>query len=220
MYSLPLFVSYPRTGAHWINCVMELYFDRPRLREGRVTFLEISRDDWMWFHDHDLELKIKHGDVLYMYREPIATIYSNIIYQYFDDRKLSLPFKLIQWNKVFHEDNVICIAKKYRDHLEKWLLSDSKATTVVCHDRFKKDRDNEFKKICDFFSFELNEKRLKWSFSQVTKEELVKRVQQKAPMGGHILQKSYANKRNYFQEVWGDTIRQIVFTPDLKPYFS
>ena len=49
----PLFISYPRTGSHWINAVMELYFDRPRLRERRTTFMDKSRTDWMWFHDHD-----------------------------------------------------------------------------------------------------------------------------------------------------------------------
>src|SRR5438552_2054967 len=80
MNLLPLFISFPRTGAHWINCVMECYFDRPRLRERRVTFLDRSRTDWMWFHDHDMKLDVRHADVLLLYREPVATVFSNLVY--------------------------------------------------------------------------------------------------------------------------------------------
>jgi len=220
MHSLPLFISYPRTGAHWINCVMELYFDRPRLREERITFLDRSKVDWMWFHDHDPELKISHDKVLYMYREPVATVYSNLIYQYFDSRKFHLPFWLIRWSKVFREEDITRFAEAYRDHLQKWLLSEGKAEAVVFHDRFTNDRNNEFRRICDYFSLELNEERLSRAFDQVTKEELVKRVKQKAPMGRHILQKAYEDKRNYFKKIWGNTVRDIVIISDLKPFFS
>lgn len=136
MHALPLFISYLRTGAHWINCVMELYFDRPRLREERITFLDRSRNDWMWFHDHDYELKIKHENVLYLYREPISTIYSNLIYQYYDDRRFALPFRFIRWNNVFSEENVTRFAEHYRNHMLKWLFSDERAKLpfpmIVC----------------------------------------------------------------------------------------
>ena len=68
--NLPLFMSYPRTGAHWINAVMELYFDKPRLPEVRATYMKPERRDWMWYHDHDIgpvcKLMIEHDNVLYL----------------------------------------------------------------------------------------------------------------------------------------------------------
>jgi len=198
---------------------MELYFDRPRLREGRITFLDRSRDDWMWFHDHDPELKIKHDNVLYMYREPVATIYSNIIYQYFDNRKYVLPFQLIRWSKVIREEIVVRFAEDYRNHLQKWLLSTDPAKTAIYHIRMSKDRNNEFMKICSYFGLNMDEVRLSWAFDQVSKEELVKRVKQRAYMGRHILHKSYKEKREYFREAWGDVIRKIVVTSDLSSFF-
>ncbi|MFC1488209.1 hypothetical protein ACFL6B_00005 [Thermodesulfobacteriota bacterium] len=190
------------------------------MREGRITFLDTSRNDWMWFHDHDPELKIKHDNVLYMYREPVATIYSNVIYQYFDNRKFVLPFRFIRWNKVICKESVIHFAEDYRNHLQKWLLSPNRAKTVICHDRIIKERNNEFMKICSYFGLDLDENSLSWAFSQVTKEELVKRVKQTAPMGSHILHKSYEKRRDNFIEVWGDTIREIVVTSDLKNFFN
>lgn len=32
MEDMPVFISYPRSGSNWLNSIMELYFDRPRLR--------------------------------------------------------------------------------------------------------------------------------------------------------------------------------------------
>jgi hypothetical protein len=132
--------------------VMELYFDRPRLREERITFLDMSRTDWMWFHDHDYELKIKHENVLYLYREPISTIYSNLIYQYYDDRRFVLPFRFIRWNNVFNEKNGTRLAEHYRNHMLKWLLSADRGRIVISHDRMQIDRNEEFKKICNFLT--------------------------------------------------------------------
>lgn len=219
IYSLPLFISYPRTGAHWINCVMELYFDRPRLREGRITFLDRSRNDWMWFHDHDPKMGIKHNNALYMYREPISTVYSNLIYQYFDNGKLFLPFQFVRWDKVFSEKRVLRIAEDYKRHLLKWLISDDSARAIVCYDRMQINKNKEFKKICGYFNLDLDEKRLSPAFSVVTKEALVKKVKNRTHMGKHVLQKAYGDQRNDFKKTWGATIREIVITPELRSFF-
>ena len=70
MEHLPLFISYPRSGSNWINCILELYFNRPRLRAGPITFLKNKgkRKDYMWFHDHDIfsDLNVKHNNISYL----------------------------------------------------------------------------------------------------------------------------------------------------------
>jgi hypothetical protein len=250
MDSLPLFISYPRTGAHWINSVMELYFDRPRLREGRPTFLDRSRTDWMWFHDHDLDLQIKHTNVLYMYREPVATIYSYLVHQSVGHQpaekeifwnksfkyllKLWSPLKSLGFckpdskilrlytrkNMVFNEENVIRFSEEYRENLKKWILSDQKARTIVCYDCFKEDRDAEFEKICQHFELEFDPNRVSWAFGIVSKEALVKLSDNTVPMGCHMLATKYRTNREKFFQAWGNLVRETVIIPGLKPFFA
>lgn len=82
------------------------------------------------------------------------------------------------------------------------------------------DRNEEFKKICNFFNLELDAKRLAWAFGQVTKEELVKKVRNKTDMGKHLLHKSYLDQRNDFSKAWGSIIRNIVIVSELRPFFE
>jgi hypothetical protein len=217
MDSLPLFISFPRTGAHWINCVMELYFDRPRLREGRVTFLNPNRTDWMWFHDHDLDLQIRHNNVLYLYRDPIGTVHSNLVYDFFARRRLRFSW-LIKFHKlnIFTESKIIEISKLYRQHLTKWILSDQRARTVVCHDSFIKNRNAEFRKICEHFNVEFDLNRASGAFNPVTKEALAKKTKNNFTIGKHMLKKSYKISLSEFSHEWGDFVREIIRTKELE----
>ena len=219
MEVLPLFISFPRTGAHWLNCFMELYFDKPRLREGRVTFLDRGRTDWMWFHDHDFDLELHHGDVLYLYREPVATIFSNLVYEYTSSKNPLLRLQLARKKNVFGEKEVTIFSNRYRQHLVKWMVSSKRARTIICYDKFKKQMNIEFKAICQHFRVKFDPERISWASTIVTKDALVRKVGNMAEMGRHMLQSSYEMKRMTFSERWGDIIKEIVIVPELENYF-
>ncbi len=216
MDHLPLFVSYPRTGSHWLNCVMELYFDRPRLREERTTLFDKSRTDWMWFHDHDMDLTIKHPDVLYLYREPISTIFSHLNYY------ARLPESpLFEKSPLKADEKKIAeFCDEYRAHLRKWLLSADKARTAVLYQRLRKSWETEFPKVCAHFNRPFDHARAAQAFATVTPEALASRTVNPAAIGKHLLTKSYEGDRDRFTERWGGCITAQVIVPELKPFFT
>jgi Domain of unknown function (DUF4214)/Sulfotransferase domain len=216
MDKLPLFISFPRTGSHWINCVMELYFDRPRLREVRTTLLDKTRTDWMWFHDHDLHLTIQHPHTLYLYREPVSTLFSNLVY-YSKDPTSDL-FKMDPL--AASEGRILRFCDDYREHLRKWLLSAFKAHTAVRYDRFRSNREAEFQKICRFFNKPFDAPRVAEVFATVTPEALAKETINPAAIDWHLLTEAYERDRRRFAEKWGGAIRERVITPDLESAFA
>jgi hypothetical protein len=228
---LPLFISFPRTGSHWINCVMELYFGRPRLREMRTTLFDGARTDWMWFHDHDLDLTIRHPHVLYLYREPVGALFSNLVY-YSKVPTSPVYSRLSDEQRSFarigtdplavDEATILKFSDNYREHLRKWLLSPYKASTAVRYDRFKSesDREAEFQKICRFFDKPFDATRMAKAFATVTPEALAEHAVDPAAISSHLLTESYACGRRRFAEKWGGAIRQRVIAPELQSAFS
>lgn len=209
----PLFISFPRTGAHWINAVMELYFDRPRLPQLRATLLDSTRDDWMWFHDHDTiaydKLYVENQEALYLYRDPIDTVYSYIIYQFNKGESItSIDSKRL-------DDLVPACTQHYKKHLQKWLS----AKTVVKHENFKIDRSSEFKKICDHFGAEFDEDKVSRCFDLVTPQALTEVRKEYTTLSDFMLSGQYKKDRAVFKENYGDKIESIVLAKDLKEYF-
>ena len=71
----PYLVSFPRTGSHWLRMVMERYFGRPSLVR---VFYYPERNDFLTLHTHDLELDVQRRNVIYLYRDPVETVFSQM----------------------------------------------------------------------------------------------------------------------------------------------
>lgn len=203
MDNLPLFISYPRTGSHWINCISEIYFNRPRLREGRTTFINRNRKDWMWFHDHDLGLNIVHDNILYLYRNPVETMYS---------------YAMAEKRGVIKEKFVIGQSKLYNRHLKKYLLN-KKAKVFVFYKNFIKDFDNEYKKVSEFFGIPFNANKLSKAKKIVNKKSLINISRDKQFISNKLISKKYKDKRKEFTYKYGERIKEIVITPNLEKFF-
>ena len=203
MDNLPLFISFPRCGSHWLNCVMELYFDRPRLREGRTTFLPPNRKDWMWFHDHDLELNLGRKNVLYLYRDPVDVMFSDTMSEKGQIDKNFIKRRTQLYNK--H----LCLylvnyAVKYYMKYENLLLNFNK----------------EFKIAVDFFNKDLNEEKLNEVKKIVTKDTLAKISKNKQFINKELTSKQYSDKRRWFRKEYSDMINDIVIKSDLEEFFD
>ena len=234
----PLFISYPRSGAHWINAVMELFFDKPRLPKRRATFLDPDRNDWGWFHDHDtiaftdltIDIESLECGALYLYRNPVDVVFSWIIYNFNRGQSLSLlPKKRL-------EEYIVAVSQQYRDHLIKWLIEapkkiDDKLYAAVRYENFKEDRIKEFRKIqaymtgntldavMEFTQPELIE-RMEMCFDIVTPVELSKRRTEWKTLSDFMLTDQYKEERANFTKTYEDVINSIAITEELKEFFE
>ncbi|NNE36044.1 MAG: hypothetical protein HKN13_12450, partial [Rhodothermales bacterium] len=207
MRQLPLFVSYPRSGSNWINCVMEVYFDRPRLRQERITYLDPSREDFAWSHDHDLSLDVVHPNTLYLYRDPVDVLFS---YWFAEGAPDVEPF--VKWQ-----------SRNLRRHLAKYLISSERSKTYVRYDRFVEQFDKEFAKVARFFRNDLDTEKLEEARNLVSRKSLAERGDQSTShryIGTHLLGDDYRRKRQDFRTQFEEQILTEVVTETLKPFFD
>lgn len=107
---LPLLVSFPRTGSHWLRVFLERWFDRPLMTR---SFFEHSSTDYLLFHTHALDgafdALARTRPVVYLHRSVLATVFSELTYRH-GERACDQAW-----------DEVAGVADTYREHLAKWL---------------------------------------------------------------------------------------------------
>jgi hypothetical protein len=116
----------------------------------------------MLLHTHDLELDVVRSDVIYLYRDPVDTVYSQLRYHREDSTNGA---RIAYWSDL------------YGRHLDKWLHEESftERKTVVTYEGLKADIVGEFSKLCKHFGVTLDAERLQVVAEHVTK----KRVKEK-----------------------------------------
>jgi len=205
----PLLISYPRTGTHWINVVMELYFDRPRLRKSRKTFLDKKRRDWMWMHDHDYDLSLidkidkmknyKFKKILYLWRDPVDTIYSLIIFNLTHPEHKEFSYRTKE--EAFSDKVVREHIKLLREHYQRYI--GNPRCIVIRYGNFldKNKRLKEFKKITDFFGKDFDSRKAEELFERFEKINLSKDSREK-----QIKRENYKREKEKFRKKWGKII--------------
>ena len=137
-------VSFPRTGSHWLRMLMERYFERPSLTR---VFYYPDRTDYLSLHTHDLNLDVERSHVIYLYRLPVATVYSQLQYhrQPLDDREA-----IVYWSEL------------YGRHLAKWLHDEAFTShkTMLRYTQMQENLVPTFEKICLHFGVSLDAERL------------------------------------------------------------
>jgi hypothetical protein len=152
--SIMQLVSYPRTGSHYVRIVIEDITKRPC---APTSFLGFDKFEPWGFHLHDRI--VGNGDegitsgfdkVIYLYRNPVDTIYSHIKYQ--------------------NESDWRSIAEEYKNHLMRWLYNnhDCKKMIFVNYDILLDKPIKEFKRILEFMDFSVNDDDLQKSISRTT----------------------------------------------------
>lgn len=154
----PFLVSFPRTGSHWLRMMMELYFDKPSLLLlFNKRYDEVN--DYTCYHTHDMELEVEQKNVLYLYRDPVETIYSQLN---FHKEATTDTTRILHWTTI------------YGNHLDKWLYKENFTTqkTILTYQGLKNDLPAEFKKVCDFFEEVFDEAKIKAIAVQVSKDKI------------------------------------------------
>jgi len=153
-------VSFPRTGSRWLRMLMELYFRRPTLTR---VFYWPGRTDYLLLHSHDLDLSLMRSNVIYLYREPVATVYSQLL---FHRERTTDRDRIRHWSEL------------YGRHLERWLHLDRWTTrkTTLTYDGMKVDLDTAFARVCAHYGEALDPSRLRAAAARVTRAEIRDKV--------------------------------------------
>lgn len=185
-------VSFPRTGSHWLRELMELYFGSPIL--PRIFFHPLA-NEFIAQHTHDKSLELDWPNVIYLYRTPVDTVYSELRYE-----GLWPP----------REWAVRAVGRAYGRHLEKWLLN---ATFVRrrCDVRYRdlsERPEDVFARLSDFFGAEFDRGRVQDAVVKVDKD----RVKSDTKHDDTVVRtdSQYERDRETFRDQYGPAVREAV----------
>jgi hypothetical protein len=172
--------------------IMELYFGRPSLVRA---FYYPEKNDYLSLHTHDLDLNEENGSVIYLYRDPVDTIYSQLSYHKEDTKNHG---RIAFWSDL------------YGRHLDRWLHQErfTRLKTIVKYERFKSTPYDEFRKICDHFEEPFETDRLESLMSKVSKRQVNKKTVHDPQVIN--LSEKYAEERKKFNEEKGRFVWQVL----------
>ena len=143
----PRLISFPRTGSHWLRLLIEAYTFVPCAVQS--FFVKNPKKCW-GIHIHNRMIKDPHpsegpvinlGKVIYLYRNPVDVIWSNLVY---DGKSPELAD--VEIERLIHE---------YKDHLERWLGNpeDIKEICYITYEDLKENSIPTLKKVLHFLDF-------------------------------------------------------------------
>jgi hypothetical protein len=196
--NFPYLISFPRTGSHWFRILMELYFEKPAL--VRIFYFKDAKE-FTCYHDHDLNLNIQRENVIYLYRYPVDTIYSQLKYY---DESIDDKERVRYWSVL------------YRRHLSKWLLEEtfSLKKTVINYDKMVQDLSGEFKKACEHFEICFDLKKFMIVNKIVKKREIKKKTFHDPKVIN--LTSAYQKEKKYFKEKYSSFVMKNIFSQNNK----
>jgi hypothetical protein len=200
----PYLVSFSRTGSHWLRMMMELYFEKPALVRA---FYFKDASDFTCYHTHDMDLELKRDNVIYLYRAPVDTVYSQLCYYKEDPDNVEMRR---HWTNL------------YARHLVKWLIHDdfTKMKTVITYEGMKSNMHGEIEKICHHFGKEFDPAKLDSVLALVSKDALKKKTKHDKQVVN--LTETYRSKRDLFRENYGQLIIDEIynFEPEVERWFQ
>jgi hypothetical protein len=187
--SLPLWVSYPRSGSRWVKLVTATYYGKA--------------GGSLYVHDHDrsVNLSLPHENILYLYRNP-----DNVV------------FSLMRAESIKNTDeNVAKEARRVRDHYAKYFAASKQLiryerfqqdfaaefAKVALFFTGKPDFDKEILGKC----LKCADKPLQMGGKQT------------AYFNKGILLPGYEKERQLFREKFGDLVWRTAVPPELRQHF-
>lgn len=181
--TLPQLVSYPRTGSHWVRLVLEQYLNKYCLP---TTFFDCDKNNYWGYHLHDRivgegaeGITGNFDKVIYLYRSPVDTIFSQVM------------FDRVDFTKSFNNSYIEQIMDEYYDHLERWLFDndDIKNIIFVKYEDIKSDPVDIFSKILAFLNYNIDKKKLE----AICKKTTIKKSKEKTSFDSSIINRDHFN---------------------------
>ena len=201
----PALVSFPRTGSHWLRMLVELTTGCPSLKR---QFFYYTASRFTFWHTHDDDLSFQRKRVVYLYRDPINTTFSQLQYAGAD---------------LQNRETVLKCSDQYLRHLQKWLEADSPAREklVISYQDLAKEPEPTVEKVVKFLGMEWRAERCRDAVQRVTKE-VVRLKTQLSDEKVVSIKQDYAAARNNFRKLHGPAIRQnfLQADPSLEAVFE
>lgn len=192
--SIPYYVGFSRSGSHWLRLVLEDYMDgKSPLSNfiGCKDDINILRNRLNDFKGtHDLNLDFQNESVIYLYRNPVDCIFSNLKYDGTNlDNKEAVDFYLNIWIK----------------HIQKWIFDEkfTKHKVILCYENLKKDFVSEFSKLLNFLNLQINENKIDHLKDKYSKNKIKEIVHDKKVIN---TESDYENQRLIFIEKFSNYI--------------
>ncbi len=207
MNQMPIFVSFKRTGTHFLMFLMAEYYDRLGLFAG-MDKLEFSNNynKFLWFHIHDIHCSFPiFNKVLYLYRNPIDVIASST----YIERNNKV-------NKGHSKREIISVLSHlYKKHLEKYLIDYPNEVTLIRYEKLLSNGYDEFKKVCQFFNTDIDKSKFEKVYEKGTKEAVIKKLLKKSGKNQYydnfLLSQYYKNYKINFKKRYSSIVNDIVF---------
>jgi len=191
---IPYYVGVSRSGSHWIRLVLEGYLDGT----SPISSFIACKDDINVLYSrlsdfkgtHDMQLDFVYDNVIYLYRNPIDCIFSNLKYDGTDFRNKNEVDKYLE----------IWIA-----HIQKWIY-DEKFTNkkvILSYEKLKNNFIDEFSKLLEFLNIGINTEKITQSNETYTKSKIREIVHDKKVINN---ESDYELQRSKFVELFGEYI--------------
>ena len=133
---------------------MELLFQRPTLVRA---FYYFENRDYLCWHTHDDDLTFQRKNIIYLYRDPISTIYSQLRYLGADTSDA---------------EAVKACTLQYREHLTKWLLRESFShrKLLISYRDLEQSPLATLQRLAGFLRIPWDESRAREAITYVTKD--------------------------------------------------
>lgn len=188
--SVPYYVGFPRSGSHWIRLNLEGYTNGNSpissflaAENESVHQLYARADKGEFRGTHDMDLNFEHKDVIYLFRNPVDTIYSQLVYEGENICKESIDKYLSIWIS----------------HINKWCFDETftNKKTIICYEKLNKSFVEEFSKIVKHLGLEVDEDKIRETYKRYSKEKILGIIHDKKVINTKI---SYGARRNEFQK--------------------
>lgn len=192
--SIPYYVGVSRSGSHWIRLVLEGYMGG---KSPLSNFIACKDDINILLNrlndfkgTHDMQLDFKAENVIYLYRNPIDCIFSNLKYDGTD---------LLNRNAVDYYLDI------WIRHIQKWYYNEqfTKNKVILCYEKLQEDFVSEFSKILSFLNLEIDVDKIIKSKDIYTKGKIREIVHDKKVINN---ESDYEIQRDKFIELHGKYI--------------
>jgi hypothetical protein len=192
--SIPYYVGVSRSGSHWIRLVLEGYMGG---KSPLSNFIACKDDINILLNrlndfkgTHDMQLDFKAENVIYLYRNPIDCIFSNLKYDGTD---------LLNRNAVDYYLDI------WIRHIQKWYYDEqfTKNKVILCYEKLQEDFVSEFSKILSFLNLEIDVDKIIKAKDIYTKGKIREIVHDKKVINN---ESDYEIQRDKFIELHGKYI--------------
>ena len=166
-------VSFPRSGSHWIRISLESYLGGKSPLSNFFNMMSVSLEQYQHMDlskdfkgTHDLDLLFENSFVLYIYRNPIDTIFSQLMYCEIDLNNLQKIDELTYlWIR----------------HINKWIFDENftKKKEIIQYEKLQNSFELEFAKVIDYFSIARDSKKMVFIKDSITKQRIAQIVHDK-----------------------------------------